>query len=82
MLAHGASLYNNMNNKDFEILSQIRHSLFVDRNPLEHQKRHNMLFVMLTELVADYIVKTNRQIDRETISDLVEWAKVQTQNVD
>lgn len=82
MQKHGASYSNKMNNDDFKQNGILQHSLFIDRNPLEHQRRHNMLYSFFTELVNDYIHATNRQIDRSTISELAEWARRQAKSPD
>lgn len=47
---------------------------------LEHQERHKQLHQAFDELVADFIIHTNRFPEETTIIELIHWSHQQTQS--
>lgn len=48
----------------------------------EHLKRHKELHKALDELVADFILCTDKRPSTSTVMELMEWAHQQTQKPD
>lgn len=45
---------------------------------IEHKLRHQELHKMLDELIADYILHTNKLLSNTTLIELIKWSYEQT----